>query len=330
MEYGTVLGHRAPSAAPKASMVMEEAVERRWIMEFCQGQYVYGTRWAAIVRALQCKLVERAQALGFEEWILPRYIPRGALDSFKLTQFAPDLLLSAGEESFLDPVQCVSLYHHLRGKTLRAEDLPIRVVEVMGGWTWRNEQPQDLDGPYRAREFLRVEHVFCGEQEQVRRLRATMRDNLTGFLDRLGVGWQVVVGHGCMDLPSLTNMRLGAKSPEDVPVQDIEVPIRGALHRLPDDLPAPGTTTHNVYRDGGMTEVTSDAAYWDHDEISGCSVEGDHLTKDFCILDTDGKPLWSGCCGIGLNRLVLALLYQHGFETVEAVVREACAGPVEE
>lgn len=54
---------------------------------------------------LQTELISRAQDLGFEEWIFPRYIPRQALDSFGITGFAPEILMSAGDESFLDTVQ---------------------------------------------------------------------------------------------------------------------------------------------------------------------------------------------------------------------------------
>jgi len=79
-----------------------------------------------------------------------------------------------------------------------------------------------------------------------------------------------------------------------------------------------------VLLDGALVEETSDASYWDHDEICGCSVEGDHLTRDFGIVHSDRAPLWSGCCGIGLNRLVLALLYQHGFDEVEGVIHDVC------
>lgn len=304
---------------------MEEALGRGWIHEFCPGQYVYRAPWARLVRLLQVELVARAQALGFEEWILPRYIPEEALDSFKLTQFAPELLLPAGQGSYLDPVQCVSFYQHLRGGTFDRTRLPLRVVEVMGGWTWRDESPESMDGPYRAREFLRVEHVYCGTPRQVRDLRRKVRDSLTDLLTGLGIGWQVVVGHGCMDLPSLEEARRGARTGDDVPIQDIEVPIRGALDKLP-ELPAPGTTSHHVLEDGALVERTSDAEYWDHDEICGCSVEGDHLTCSFGIVDDQGTPLSSGCCGMGLNRLVLALLYQHGFEDAEEVVRDAIGG----
>lgn len=298
---------------------MQEAVERRWITPFADGQYIYGAPWAHLVRLLQTELVRRAGILGFEEWLLPRYIPHEALDSFKLTQFAPDLLLRAGEDHYLDPVQCVSFYHHLRGRTFRAGELPVRVVEAMGGWTWRNETKAMLDGPYRAKEFLRVEHVFCGTPEQVRQVRKDLCESISRLFSEFGIAWQVVVGSGCMDLPSLTQARESAQQADDVPVQDIEVPIRGALSKLP-DLPLPYTTTHTKLSHGKLVSCISDHAYWDHDEVCGCSVEGDHLTRDFSITDESGQPVWSGCCGVGLNRLVLALLYQHGFDSVVDVV----------
>jgi len=188
MKYGTVLGRKAPPKPPLASPVMEEALERKWITVFGQGQYVYGAKWTRLVRLLQVEIVARAQRLGFEEWIFPRYIPRQALDSFKLTQFAPNLLMPAGLGSFLDPVQCISFYHHLRDRTVSSEQLPLSVVEVMGGWTWRDETEDTMDGPYRAREFLRVEHVFCGTPQQVRQRRRQVRDNLTDLMTRLGLG----------------------------------------------------------------------------------------------------------------------------------------------
>ena len=52
----------------------------------------------------------------------------------------------------------------------------------------------------------------------------------------------------------------------------------------------------------------------DFDEIGGCTVEGDHHLISFDIRRDDGGPLWSGCCGIGLNRLAIGFLFQHGFD----------------
>ena len=38
------------------------------------------------------------------------------------------------------------------------------------------------------------------------------------------------------------------------------------------------------------------------------------MTQSFGISSSDGEELWSGCCGIGMNRLVVAYLYRHGFD----------------
>jgi len=55
----------------------------------------------------------------------------------------------------------------------------------------------------------------------------------------------------------------------------------------------------------------------DFDEIGGCTIEGDHHLESFDIACDDGGPLWSGCCGIGLNRLAIGFLFQHGFDEAQ-------------
>ena len=318
MEIGTVLEEYRSPSPPAGTSVFVEAIDRGWIRPFGQGQYLYGPEWTAIVRMLQERFIAQAQHLGFEEWIFPRLIPSAALDSFELTQYKPELLLDArrSDSSYLDPVQCVSLYHSLRGQVLQVDDTPIRIVEALGGWTWRNEVTAELDGPYRAIEFNRVEHVYIGTADQVRACRTAIRSSICSVLQSLGLSWQVVVGAGCMDLPGIEQLRASAITADDVPVQDIEVPIRGTLqeHRgRPADF---STLQHSrVTGDGSMVLVPNDAFYVDTDEIAGCSVEGTHLPDQFGLESESGVPLWSGCCGVGLNRVVTALLYQHGFES---------------
>jgi seryl-tRNA synthetase len=317
VKIGTVLSYRRSPNLPVGSLVMEEAVSRGWIRPFARGQYLYGPQWTNLVRRIQETLVARACELGFEEWIFPRLLPSSALDSFELTQYTPDLLLEAGTgaSSFLDPVQCVSLYYTLRGQRLSAAELPIRIVETLGGWTWRNEDHDRLDGPYRAVEFNRVEHVYIGHPTDVQTIRETVRHSLCGLLTELGLSWQVVVGAGCMEIPSIEQAREAAAYPQDVPVQDIEVPVRGALRPDPQRPANFGEEEHHSLQpDGTLTLEPNDDFYVDTDEIAGCSVEGSHLPDQFDIASEDGSPLWSGCCGIGLNRVVVALLYQHGFD----------------
>jgi len=107
----------------------------------------------------------------------------------------------------------------------------------------------------------------------------------------------VVAAEGCMEIPSLVRMQDEAQQPDEVPVQDIEVPL----------------SSYRPERFRPSWAADFDERF-DLREISGCSAEGSHLTESFRITSTDGQELWSGCCGIGLNRLVAAYLYRHGFE----------------
>lgn len=104
MELFAVLDQIVTPAEPRGGDVVAEAVERRWIMPFASGQYVYGPKWTALTRHFQQELLVRAIAMGFEEWLFPRMIPVEAVHNFRLTQFAPDLLLSVdGGREILDP-----------------------------------------------------------------------------------------------------------------------------------------------------------------------------------------------------------------------------------
>jgi seryl-tRNA synthetase len=294
MELFTILDRIMAPHRPVGGDVVAEALDRGWIRSFAPGQYLYGPEWTALTRTFQRSLLARAAELGFEEWLFPRLVPRTAVDDFRLTQFAPELLLSVdGGREVLDPVQCLPLYHLLAGERLDTSTLPIKIVETMGGWTWRNEQPEDLDGPIRAREFLRVEHVWMAPLEDAVRIRAQVRDGVIGFLLELGLSVQVVAGEGCMDIPAVREKLEAATSMDDVPVLDLEIPLRPPS------------------REDGTSP--DDPQPQDFEEISGCTVEGLHHLRDFRITG-DMPDLASGCCGVGLNRLVVGFLHQHGFD----------------
>lgn len=315
MNIGTTLYEHRCGTPPVGGRVMDEALQRRWVLPFAEGQYVYLPPWVRLFRALQSLLMDSAVTkLGFQEWMLPRMIPRDALDAFRLTQFKEDMLIPVkGGQAYLDPVQCISLYHFLRRAKLSPSELPLKVVECLGGWTWRNERPEDRDGPYRSMEFARVEHVFLGTPEQVLSLRSAVRESITDLLTCLGTSWQVVVGNGCMEIPSVIAARGRATNPEEIPVQDIEVPVRGALANR--DRPGSAEKKwREAWTSDRLASVPNDEFYVDTDEICGCTVEGSHLVESFSIGIEGGGTLWSGCCGIGINRLVIGFLYQHGFD----------------
>ncbi|MGN2635048.1 hypothetical protein ACTD5D_02395 [Nocardia takedensis] len=294
MELFTILDRIMAEEKPVGGDVVQEAIDRQWIRSFAPGQYVYGPEWASLIRFFQRSLLERAARLGFEEWLFPRLIPKKAVDNFQLTQFAPELLVTVEDgQEILDPVQCLPLYHLLSGTRVDPSLLPLKITETMGGWTWRNEELEKLDGPIRSREFLRVEHVWMAPLDQAFKFRREVLDSVVAFLGELGLSVQLVAGEGCMDIPVVRDALERATSIDEVPVIDIEIPLRTPVREddQSPDVPHPG----------------------DFEEISGCTVEGFHHLEGFAI-SSDVPDLASGCCGVGLNRLAVGFLYQHGFD----------------
>lgn len=288
MEMSEIISQRLVDAPPAGGEITEEAIRRGWLLPFAEGQFVYGPEWTALLRSLQEHLLGNARDLGFREYLFPRLIPAAAVENFRLSQYKPELLWHAEDERVLDPVQCLPLYHVLRGQRLTAARLPFMAVETLGGWTWRREQPNELDGAFRAVEFTRVEHAWIAPPEEATRIRNTVRDSIAMLLGELGLSVQTVVGEPCMPIAEIDQRRREASSADTVPVIDIELRVRPE-------------------RDPG--EITPQ----DFDEIGGCTIEGDHHLVSFDIGPADGGALWSGCCGIGLNRLVIGFLFQHGF-----------------
>jgi seryl-tRNA synthetase len=288
MQLSEVIEQRYVAAPPVGGEITKEALQRRWLLPFAEGQFIYGPEWTALVRSLQSTLLTTAAELGFREYTFPRLIPAEAVDNFRLSQFKPGLLWRADDQRVLDPVQCLPLYHGLRGTSLPVEELPLKVVETLGGWTWRREQPQDLDGVFRAIEFARVEHIWVAPPEQAADIRSQVLAAVTANLAALGMSAQTVVGEACMPIEEIDQRREQARTAAEVPVIDIETRVR------------PQRDPHTVTPQ-------------DFDEIGGCTIEGDHHLASFGITRSDGGPLWSGCCGVGLNRLAVGFLFQHGF-----------------
>ena len=98
MELGTILATSEEFGELDGGDVLAEALDRKWIENFAEGQYVYCGPWVRLLRYLQGQILDRAYRNGFEEWLFPRLIPRQALDDFRLSQYAPELLVSVGPE----------------------------------------------------------------------------------------------------------------------------------------------------------------------------------------------------------------------------------------
>lgn len=302
MRLSEVIEQRLVTAPAAGGEVTDEAVRRGWLLPFAQGQYVYGPEWTSLLRRLQGLLLARASELGFLEYLFPRLIPAEAVDDFRLSQFKPGLLWRAEGDRVLDPVQCLAFYHVMRKRRFRPEQLPLMAVETLGGWTWRRERPEELDGAFRSIEFARVEHVWIAPSAEATSIRNTVRDSVVTLLGELGLSTQTVVGEPCMPIEEIDRRREAAASGDEVPVVDIELRVR------------PERQT------GVITPQ-------DFDEIGGCTIEGDHHLASFDVARDDGGTLWSGCCGIGLNRLTIGFLFQHGFDDTQWPEQVNAAAP---
>jgi seryl-tRNA synthetase len=289
MKLAEVIEQRLVECPVDGGQVTEEAIRRGWLLPFAPGQFVYGPEWTSLLRCLQTILLTRAAELGFREYLFPRLVPSEAVDNFRLSQLEPGLLWWAEGDRVLDPVQCLPFYHALRGRRLPVERLPLMAVETLGGWTWRRESPADLDGAFRTIEFARVEHVWIASPADAAAIRNAVRDSVVATLTDLGLSVQTVVGEPCMPIEEIERRREAAETGDEVPVIDIELRVR-------------------PQRDPSLLTPQ------DFDEIGGCTIEGDHHLGSFDVARDDGGPLWSGCCGIGLNRLVIGFLFQHGFD----------------
>jgi seryl-tRNA synthetase len=297
MDWSEVIQERLATASPVGGDVSDEALRRGWVLPFTDGQYVYGAEWTGLVRRLQELLLTGAAELGFREYTFPRLIPAGFARDFELSQFNPFMLWNVGADNarVLDPVQCLAFYQVLRGRRFRGDELPVKVVETLGGWTYRRERPERLDGLFRAVEYARVEHVWLATPGGSQDIRNELCDSVVELLAGLGLSVRTVVGKPCLPLQSFEDRTDAATSADHVPGIDFELLVRPP--RPPESITP------------GRYAVTPEG----YDEVGGCVIEGDHHLASFDIGRDDGGGLSSGCCGVGLNRVAIAFLFQHGF-----------------
>jgi seryl-tRNA synthetase len=305
MDWSEVIQERLAAVSPVGGDVSEEALRRGWVLSFGERQYVYGAEWTSLTRRLQELLLAQASGYGFWEYTFQRLIPSVAARDFQLSQFNHRLRRNVDDHAkVLDPVQCLAFYQVLRGRRFSANDLPLKIVETLGGWTWRRERTERLDGLFRAYEFARVEHAWSGTPERSQHIRNILCASLVDLLTSLGLSVRTVVGKPCLPLQPIEDRTAAATSADHVPVIDIELLVRP---------PRSNANTPEGF-----------------DEVCGNTIEGDHHLSSFDIHQVNGEPLSSGYCGVGLNRVAVAFLFQHGFERSnwpDPIARETQATP---
>ena len=291
----------------------EVAKRLGWVVQFPgRGQWIYAAPYAKLLRAIEDILMERViTKLGFEEFMLPKLIPLevmqkmpGYLDELPegmyyvcppprepevFADFKRELKLTKKVSSdklekclkepgyVLAPAQCEPFYEFFAHKRVRLEDLPVKAFD-RSGWTYRWEGG-GVEGLTRVQEFRRIELIFLGKPEDVVKIRDDVKDKSVGVADELGLEWRVPVA-------TPFYMREGGVE------QDLTDSRKIATYDLETLLP---------YSGGWL-------------ELGSFNVHKTKFVETFKIKEVKNREVWTGCCGFGSSRWVVAFLAQHGFD----------------
>lgn len=337
-KVGTIIDRSAIKQVKFYQDPTEYAEKRAWIARFPgRGQWYYLPPFAELHYAIEDYVhQEVAYKLGFAKAIFPKLIPIDIAFRARKIQGEPGGMYYACAPRYrekekyrpfqvlaevtnelpmeklkelledpgyiLDPVQCLPFYHLYRGRTLKPEDLPIKVVEA-GGPTYRYEAG-GVRGVERVSEFWRVEHVWLGTAQQVREIRDQVIERMKYVVDKImDVEWRIQFAGDTFYLA------------EDQKIdEDIQIPDQPKLE-LQIWLP---------FR-GPREEEASWLA------CGSFNLHGNHYTKLFNIKCTTNEQLQTACFGAGITRLTIAFLAQYGFNPKDwpDLMREKIGGKLE-
>lgn len=253
------------------------------------GQYVILPKGTRLLDAI-CTLLDREVRvpLGFEEVVLPKIAPVATFRKAGILRKWDEYLLSVRssvnthgvtEEYFMDPLQCTTFYQFLEDRSLDPSTLPIRWLDRSGP-TYRNEDSDKIIPLVKQREFHRAEFTYVGTKAQTIQIREECLARLERLCVDLGLGYHIVVGSGCYQLKQ---GELGIpRTLDEIPIKDLEICCPG-------------------YRKGDQFL-----------EVAGSAVLATIMTLRFNITSQDGSELWSGCTGVGLERMMYALITNYG------------------
>lgn len=252
------------------------------------GQYIILPRGTKILNGIYALLNEYVRdSVGFEEVVLLKIAP---IDTFRkadiLNKWDGYLILvkpfsqtkGVKEEYIMDPLQCTVFYQFHENKRVDVSR-GLRKWYDRSGPTYRNEDLDKLEPSVKQREFHRAEFMYLGTKEQVIETRETCLAQLEKLCQDLRLKYRIVVGGGCYQLKESEIPAL--ESFEEIPIKDLEIYIS--------------------YQDRWL-------------EVAGSSVLANTITSRFNIRGSNAEELWSGCTGIGINRLMYAIILNYGTE----------------
>ncbi|MBS3122485.1 hypothetical protein J4434_06405 [Candidatus Woesearchaeota archaeon] len=268
------------------------------------GQYIIlpkGTKILNGIYALLNKYIR--DSIGFEEVVLPKIAPVDTFRKAGILSKWDNYLISVKpfsqtkgvkEEYLMDPLQCTAFYQFHENKIIDVSKGPRKWYDRSGP-TYRNEDSDKIFPSIKQREFHRAEFMYLGTKEQVIETRETCLAQLEKLCHDLGLRYRIVVGSGCYQLKE--GEIPAPESVEEIPIKDLEIYCQG--HKNKDGEP--------------------------YLEVVGSSILADTMTSRFNIRGSNGEELWSGCTGIGLNRLMYAIISTYGteFENLPIRLQEA-------
>ncbi len=307
-----IIVHESPSQPFSDAINAEEEVEKaRWVTRIQgskqAGIYVYGPEMTKLIRSFKDMVRDLAQKQGFTEMIFPRHYSHDALSAFGWTNndklkyelMSINPLHPSSDRSnydlVSDPLQCVGFYETLRavqeshGGVLPPAmfDEPVKVYEEQGGWTLRNESTTRLKGGFATGfEFAGAEIVWAGKPGDCYNTRWNVLHDVISLIESLDLQYRIIVSGSCSR---------DAECPE-------EVGKEMALWEIP-------TLDIELF-------VPYLAEKGEHPwiEIGGGDIAGTRLTNNFGLQLEDGSPLYSGCQGVGWQRISYGLLSQKGMD----------------
>ena len=223
--------------------------------------------------------------LEFEEVVLPKIAPvetfrkadlLGRWDAYLLSTKPFSKTKGVEKEYLLDPLQCTTFYQFHEGKKVDVSTKARKWFDRSGP-TYRNEDLNKLEPSIKQREYHRAEFVYLGTPEQVVETREKCLSQIEELCSKLSLRYRIVVGGGCYEFKEDEFPR--TKSEMEIPIKDLEIYIPQQDRWL---------------------------------EVVGSSVLRNTMTRRFNIQGTKKEELWGGCTGIGLNRLMYAIISYHG------------------
>jgi len=295
-----------------------EMEKRGWIMHRGRGQWIFGPTATKIMKTMEQIVVdELLSKMKVDEVIIPKAVTwdvwkksghakniygeiyylcppvsrdpeiwEDVIDIYKITGEVPTELIKT---KIKEPIggmcyaQCPPLWPYFSGKTIADDSLPVKVFDRSG--TSMRYESGGIHGIERVDEFHRIEYVWAGYPEQVKKVHKEIVEHYKHiFNDILDLEW-----------------RMAFVTPWFM--------AQEGLIGIADEKKEIGTIDFEAYLPYRGSRKESEWL-----EFQNASNNGDKYPKGFNVKSQSGEQLYSGCTGIGLERWLATFLSQKGMD----------------